>query len=180
MFANCAYQKLQAVLDEPQAGAQQKLPVSITRLAVVDARAHADERSLKIPGLPLSARSDEVAPALSDEQKNMIERHIAGSVEADGAYKAACSVQVVEGVEKYKGSWLSEDMFVKSKIRVVLHDSLHTPFLASAEGETEYSFQSNIANTKNFEKLYKKAMKTALAKALESIGGVLKTMEPKR
>jgi hypothetical protein len=181
VFAGCAYKKFQAFLDEPIAASQPKLPVTITKIFITDTRSGIDTRDVKISSLAVPGKNDQTIPGLSAEQKDVLEKQAAGYATAEGAdFKAACSIMVVEGIKKYKSSWSGEDMVVKSKIRVVLADSVHTPFLSSAEGDAEYSFQSNIANRKNFEKLYQKAMKTALLKAMESISIALKTIDPRK
>lgn len=177
--AGCAFQKLQAVLDEPMSGPQVKLPVAITKLTIADIRTATNARDLKISAIALPGRKDEIAPPLSGEQKDVLEKEFASyAAFTAGDARAACTVQVVEGSMKYTSAWSGEEMFVRSKLRMVLIDSLHTPFLASAVGEAEFSFKSNIANKKNFEKLYQKAMKAALFKAAESISGAVRSMMP--
>ncbi len=179
LIVGCAFQKLQAVLDEPMAGPQVKLPVAVTKLTIADARSAADGRDLKISAFALPGRKDEIVPRLSADQKNMLENEFAKYRDYNATdVRAACSLQVIEGVMKYTSAWSGEEMFVRSKLRLVLIDSLHTPFLASAVGEAEFSFKSNIANAKNFEKLYQKAMKAALFKAAESISAVVQAVVP--
>jgi acetamidase/formamidase len=64
-------------------------------------------------------------------------------------------------------------MRVRSKLRVSLFDSAHMPAPLSTTGEAEFFFTSTSANTLNFDRLYQKAMKTALFKAMESLSGAL-------
>jgi hypothetical protein len=175
----CAFQKLQTVLDESPSGQAPRLPIAVTRLSVADARPAVDYRDMKISAFAIPGRRDESAPSLSGEQKDVLEKEFSRYLAHNsGDYTAACTILVLEGVMQYTSAWSGEDMVVKSKLRVVLIDSLHTPFLASAIGEAELSFKSNIANKKNFEKLYQKAMKMALFKAMESIGPVVNSIVP--
>jgi hypothetical protein len=179
-LCSCAFQKFRTVIQEPVSGQSLKLPVLITRITFEDARVTVDNRDMKISRLALPGRKDEITPALSSEHREVLEKEIGKYVGNNrGEYKASCTIQILEGVKRYASSWSGEEMFVRSKIRVVLSDSLHTPYLASAIGEGEFSFQSNIANQMNFEILYQKAMRTALFKAVESIDGILKSIPSK-
>jgi hypothetical protein len=174
----CAAQKFRLLLDEPPSGQPFNLPVEVTRLSIADLRNAVDNRDIIVSALAVPGRKDSIAPALSGGQRELLEKEFGKYISDHADYTARCSILIMEGVMRYASSWSGEGMSVRSKIRVVLIDSLHTPFLASAAGEADYSFQSNIANKKNFEKLYQKAMKAALFKAMESVSGVVKSIVP--
>jgi hypothetical protein len=174
---NCAFQKFRTIIEEPIAGQPIKLPVFITRLVIEDARPSADIRDMKISRFAIPGRKDEINPAISVEQKELLEKELGKYTgNTTGGLQASCTVQILEGLKRYKSSWSGEEMTVRSKLCLILSDTLHKPYLASATGEADFSFQSNIANKMNFEILYQKAMRTALFKAVESINNTLKSL----
>ena len=172
----CAFKKLQTLIDEPASANAPRLAVAITNLVIVDGRATVDTRDVKTSKLAAPGRTDLISPAISQAHKDMLEKEMAwySNGGASGPH-AACTIQVVEGVERYKSTWSGEEMHARSKLRVSIVDSVHAPFVFSTVGEAEYYFTSNIANQSNFDRLYQKAMKTALFKAVESLSGALDT-----
>jgi hypothetical protein len=168
LLLSCAAQLKQKFLDEPYRSSALSVPITVTDIEVADGRKSADTRSLKAPKFTFKQKGDTVIPPLTIEQEKVIHDEIRQYVKGDGL-RVRIKATLKEGVKQYTLGFFNAREFAKTSVTIELvNDTARTDFF-STTGEAYYEVKSTGADTVYLETLYRKALKTSVYKAFESI-----------
>lgn len=168
VLLSCAAQLKQKFLDEPYRNSALSVPITVTDIEVADGRKSADTRNLKAPKFTFKQKGDTVIPPLTIEQEKVIHDEIRQYVKGDGL-RVRIKATLKEGVKQYTLGFFNAREFAKTSVTIELvNDTARTDFF-STTGEAYYEVKSTGADTVYLETLYRKALKTSVYKAFESI-----------
>jgi hypothetical protein len=169
LLLSCAAQLKQKILDEPYRSSALSVPITVSDIVVVDGRNSVDTRSIKAPKFTFKQKGDTITPHLTIEQEKVIHDEIRHSVKGDGL-RVRIKATLKDGIKQYTLGFFNAREFAKTAITFeIMNDTARTGFF-STTGEANYEVKSTGADTVYLETLYRKALKTSVYKAFESIG----------
>jgi hypothetical protein len=167
-FLSCTAQLKQKFLDEPYRSSELSVPLVVTDIEVADGRVSVTARDLKAPKFTFKQKGDTIAPPLNSEHEKVIRDEIRQYVKGDGR-QAKVKATLKEGWKQYTLGFFNAREFAKTAVCIELLNDTTQPYLFSTTGEAYYEVKSPIADTAYLETLYRKALKTSVYKAFESI-----------
>jgi hypothetical protein len=169
LLLSCAAQLKQKCLDEPYRSGALSVPITVTDIEVADGRNSVDTRSIKSPTFTFKQKGDTVIPPLTIEQEKVIHDEIRLYVKGDGP-RVRIKATLKDGVKQYTLGFFNAREFAKTSVTIeIMNDTARTGFF-STTGEAYYEVKSTGADTVYLETLYRKALKTSVYKAFESVG----------
>jgi hypothetical protein len=177
LFIDCAAKIKRNFLNEPYRAKTISVALSIAGIEVVDGRSSLDTETLWIPSFTFKKVGDTVIPPLTSAQEAVIKDEIAHYAKGSGP-EVKVKATIKEGTKQYSMGFFNSRECAKAAMTVELLDSVHTPYLFSTTGEAYYEVKSTKADTLFLEKLYRKALKTCVYKAFESIQEFLEKQPP--
>jgi hypothetical protein len=168
LLPSCAAKLKQKFLDEPYRSGALTVSLTVSNIEVADGRKSADTRSLKAPKFTFKQKGDTVVPPLTIEQEKVIHDEIRKYVKGDGL-RVRIKATLKDGVKQYTIGFFNAREFAKTAVTIeLMNDTSRTDFF-STTGEAYYEVKSTRADTVYLETLYRKALKTSVYKAFESI-----------
>ena len=174
LIFGCAGRIKQNFLNEPYQAKKISAALTITAIDVVDGRKKVDTAAVHIPGFTFNKIGDTVNPPLTAAQSQIIKDEIARYA-SGGATKVRLKATVTKGIKEYSMGFFNSREYAGADINIELWDTVHGAQLFSTTGEADYEVKSTQADTAFLESLYRKALKTCVYKAFESIEDYLTT-----
>jgi hypothetical protein len=169
LLLSCAAQLKQKFLDEPYRSSALSVPLIVSDIEVADGRKSADTRTLKAPKFTFKQKGDTVIPPLTIEQEKVIHDEIRLYAKGEGP-RMHIKATLKDGVKQYTLGFFNAREFAKTAVTIeLMNDTARTSFFTTT-GEAYYEVKSTGADTVYLETLYRKALKTSVYKAFESIG----------
>jgi hypothetical protein len=177
LLAGCAATMKRNILNEPYRGREISVPLVIRGIEVLDVRSYADTRALAAPGHGFKKNGDTLSPPLTTEQEKIIKEEI--SRYATGGTKTVkVKATIKKGTKEYSRMFFYAREFAQAAITVELFDASDEARIFTATGEANYEVKSTRADTVYLEDLYRKALKTCIYKAFESVDEFLAKQTP--
>ena len=167
----------QKALDEPYRTGELSLPLAVADIEVADGRASVDTRAIKAPRFTFKQMGDTITPPLTIEQEKVIHDEIRQYVNGRGR-QVRVKATLKEGVKQYTLGFFNAREYAKTVLTIELLNDTVKPYLFSTTGEASYEVRSAKADTADQETLYRKALKTSVYKAFESIRDFLAQQKP--
>jgi predicted transcriptional regulator len=165
---SCASQLKQKFLDEPYRSGELSVPLVVKDIEVADGRMSVTARDLKAPKFTFKQKGDTIAPPLCSEHEKVIRDEIRQYVKGDGR-QAKVRATLKEGLKQYTLGFFNAREYAKTAVCIELFNDTTQPYLFSTTGEAYYEVKSPFTDTVYLETLYRKALKTSVYKAFESI-----------
>jgi hypothetical protein len=164
----CAAKIKQNFLKESYRSKEISAALTITGIEVVDARTTVDTGTLIIPRFTFKKVGDTIVPPLSAEQVKIIKDEIAHYA-SGGKTAVRIKATITRGIKEYSMGFFNSREYAGADVNIELLDTINNTQLFSTTGEAGYEVKSIRADTVFLESLYRKALKTCVYKAFESI-----------
>jgi uncharacterized protein YceK len=168
LTSGCAAKIKRNFLNEPYQVKKISAALTVTGIEVVDARKSTDTATLIIPGFTFKSVGDTIIPPLSAEQSKIIKIEIA-QYASGGKTAVRIKATITKGIKEYSMGFFNSREYALADVNIELLDTLNNTQLFSTTGEAAYETKSTRADTVFLESLYRKALKTCVYKAFESI-----------
>jgi hypothetical protein len=172
LFPSCAAKMKQKLVDEPYQSKTLSVPLAVSAIEVVDGRAPADTNRVRPPRFSIKIKGDTVIPPLTPEQKKVISDEIRRYVVGEGV-GVRVKATVSDGVKQYNKGFFYAREYTRAVVTVELLDGVTQPWFYKTTGEADYEVKSISPDSTFLETLYRKALKTSLYKAFESVNEFL-------
>jgi hypothetical protein len=176
LLPSCAAKIKQKFLDEPYRTGTLSVPLMVTDIEVTDGRNSVNTRGIKAPKFTFKQKGDTIVPRLTIEHEKVIHDEIRQSVNGGGP-GVRIKATLKEGVQQYTLGFFNAREYAKAAVTIDLFNGAVEPYFFSTTGEVYYEVKSTMADTVFQEMLYRKALKTAVHKAFESVAGFLEKRE---
>ena len=164
----CAGKIKQNFLNEPYRNKRISVELTITGIEVADARAAVDTGTLIVPGFTFKKMGDTIVPPLSVIEEKAIKDEIAQYAQG-GKTAVRIKATITRGIKEYSMGFFNSREYAGADVNIELLDTINNTQLFSTTGEAGYEVKSIRADTVFLESLYRKALKTCVYKAFESI-----------
>jgi hypothetical protein len=168
ILAGCAAKLKQNILNEPYRGKEISVPLAIRSIEVVDVRNHVDTGTFVTPGHGFKKNGDTISPPLTTEQEKIIKDEISRYA-AGGTRTVSVKATIKKGAKEYTRKFFYAREFAQAAIAIELFDTSNDTRIFTATGEANYEVKSTRADTVYLEDLFRKALKTCIYKAFESV-----------
>jgi hypothetical protein len=166
---SCFAQFKQRFLDEPYRASKLSVPLAVTEIEIADSRASVAVRSIKAPKFTFRQKGDTIIPPLTIEQEKVVRDEIRQSVTGGGP-QVRIKATLKEGIKVYTLGFFHAREYATAAVTIELRLDTARATLFSTTGEANYEVKSMTADSVYLETLYRKALKTAVYKAFESVG----------
>jgi hypothetical protein len=127
-----------------------------------------ETRSIKAPKFTFKLKGDTITPPLTIEQEKVIHDEIRQYVKGEGK-RVRIKATLKEGIKQYTLGFFNARECAKTAVTIEIRlDTARAGFF-STTGEADYEVKSMTADTVFLETLYRKALKTSVSKAFESV-----------
>jgi len=134
---------------------------------VVDIRNNVSTRALHIPDITLPGQSDLVHPELTQAHQDVITKQVK-SYFRDGENEYNVKIEVVEGIKEFSANLFNEREYVQFDVQISLANP-KTNALKTCSSTAFFEAKSMDANYNFIDKIYLKAMRTAVYKCCEKL-----------
>lgn len=145
------------------------VPGTVAELRIRDDRQDARSEGVRVPTLSMPGDRRTSPAPLTEELRAAIEAEVHRRI-AGAETPFAVEVRILEGRERFRSSWASEEEGIHWRVRAQLEGECGG---ASAEGEVEVSARSMDASRAFLNELSRRALRNVVAEALVRAGGQL-------
>jgi len=156
--------KEQYLKDESYASQPVKVPYRLVKVVIKDVRKDKNGQDLQVPNIYFKKHDNIADAVLTDERRHMIEGFVTDRFA--GTDPVIALVEITTGTQRFT-SGLMEKESVDSKIKVTLIDVESNSKFIWATGDAWFEVKSIDASKEYLDKLYDKAVRASLYKALE-------------
>ncbi|MBN1128544.1 MAG: hypothetical protein JXA71_06135 [Chitinispirillaceae bacterium] len=174
---SCASRLKQKFIDEPYRSGSLSVPLMVTDIEVADERKSVAIQNLAAPTATLKKKGDTIMEPLTIEQEKAIHDEIRQCIKGEGV-RVRIRATLKDGVKQYSSGFFNAREYARTAVTIELLDEVTQPYFFSTTGEAHYEVKSTKADTAFLETLYRKALKTSVYKAFESIEEFLRKQAP--
>jgi len=176
LTVGCAAKIKRNFINEPYQAKKISVALTVTGIEVVDARGAADTATVIIPGFTFKRVGDTMIPPLTAEQSKIIKDEIARYA-SGGKTTVRIKATITKGIKEFSMGFFNSREYAEANVNIELLDTIQNTQLFSGAGEAAYEVKATKADTVFLESLYRKALKTCVYKAFESIQDYLEKLK---